>query len=412
MSSRRAGVGSLPTSRTSAARLMRIGGAWAALLAFAWVGAAGAVVIDSGDGAGNTSPPTDDPGLANVGTIGTHAGVYLGNGWVLTANHIASADLVIAGQTFKEVAGSKLRLTTPGVGLADLKLLKFDGAPALPAVNIATARPPNGNAVLVMYGRGRNRGAATSWQDTDGQTHDGYLVTTSGTLRWGNNKFEGAFPSPVLDTEAYLTLFDQSGGTSDECQAAQGDSGGGVFYKRFGSWELSGIMFATYPYPDQPANMVLYGNGTVVADLSVYRAEILGVINTPTCSDGLDDDGDGLTDFPADPGCSAADDDDERDAALVCDNGIDEDGDGLVDWPADPGCDDSLDPSEHSSALLCDDGLDNEGDGLTDFPEDPECTSPTSPNEGPAPYVPVTSGLGSGLLMAAVGAFGGRRAQP
>ena len=60
------------------------------------------------------------------------------------------------------------------------------------------------------------------------------------------------------------------------------------------------------------------------------------------CSDGIDNDGDGLTDFPADPGCANADDNDEANAppppAAQCSDGIDNDGDGLTDFPADPGC--------------------------------------------------------------------------
>jgi len=404
---------STPDSPTRGVRVARIarGLALAAALLCVAVGPARAVLIGPGNGTQNTSadPPADDPGLANVGTIGFHAGVYLGNRWVLTANHIAAADIQIAGQTFSEVPGSKHRLTTPGVGLADLKLIKFDGDPGLPSPNIATS-PPNPNSVVLMYGNGRNRLSATTWQDPGGASHEGYQTGGGIALRWGDNRVAGSIAGSQVGTESYYTIFDQTGGTTSECQVVQGDSGGAAFYKRQGTWELSGIMFATLPYEEQPLDLALYGNGSVIADLSVYRAEILGVINTPTCSDGLDDDGDGLTDYPADPGCSSANDDDERDAALVCDNGVDEDGDGLFDWPADPGCDDSLDTSEHSSSLLCDDGLDNEGDGFTDFPADPECTSPTSPNEGPAPYVPVTSGLGSGLLMLLVGAMGGRRA--
>lgn len=38
----------------------------------------------------------------------------------------------------------------------------------------------------------------------------------------------------------------------------------------------------------------------------------------PVCSDGLDNDGDGLIDFPADKGCTAADDGDETDPAPKC----------------------------------------------------------------------------------------------
>lgn len=38
----------------------------------------------------------------------------------------------------------------------------------------------------------------------------------------------------------------------------------------------------------------------------------------PVCSDGLDNDGDGLIDFPADKGCSSANDGDETDPAPLC----------------------------------------------------------------------------------------------
>lgn len=55
------------------------------------------------------------------------------------------------------------------------------------------------------------------------------------------------------------------------------------------------------------------------------------------CADGQDNDGDGLIDFPADPGCFAADDSNETDPA-VCSDGKDNDGDGLIDFPSDKGC--------------------------------------------------------------------------
>src|SRR5690606_27962279 len=54
--------------------------------------------------------------------------------------------------------------------------------------------------------------------------------------------------------------------------------------------------------------------------------------------------GDGLVDFPDDPGCETASDQSEADACPSgpgcpqCGNGADDDGDGLVDFPADPGC--------------------------------------------------------------------------
>jgi len=54
------------------------------------------------------------------------------------------------------------------------------------------------------------------------------------------------------------------------------------------------------------------------------------------CSDGADNDGDTFTDL-ADPGCLGLDDSSEL-SSSVCDNGVDDDMDGLADYPDDPDC--------------------------------------------------------------------------
>src|SRR5262249_29538509 len=51
----------------------------------------------------------------------------------------------------------------------------------------------------------------------------------------------------------------------------------------------------------------------------------------PACSDGIDTDCDALTDWPANPGCTATDDDDEH-GDLECDDGIDNDHDGHANF--------------------------------------------------------------------------------
>ena len=108
----------------------------------------------------------------------------------------------------------------------------------------------------------------------------------------------------------------------------------------------------------------------------------LGAFETGSgCSDGLDNDGDGLADFPDDPGCDSASDFSEKSAALVCDDGIDNDSDGGMDFDpatfANPG-DESTDPAgqgdpvcksptfnrEHSQ---CQDGVENDGDEKMDY---------------------------------------------
>jgi hypothetical protein len=62
----------------------------------------------------------------------------------------------------------------------------------------------------------------------------------------------------------------------------------------------------------------------------------IGVVPLSECGNGLDDDGDGLTDHGAgnDPGCNGPDWNTESPA---CDDGIDNDGDGAVDWDGGPG---------------------------------------------------------------------------
>ena len=124
-----------------------------------------------------------------------------------------------------------------------------------------------------------------------------------------------------------------------------------------------------------------------------------GPFDSPTCTDGLDNDCDGLTDA-ADPDC--------EELPEVCDNGADDNGNGLIDCE-DPQCDgvtfgacDTNNPGVCSAGTLtcdgtaigpvctqdqaagtegpfgdatCGDGLDNDCDGLTDA-DDPDCDEP------------------------------------
>jgi len=71
-------------------------------------------------------------------------------------------------------------------------------------------------------------------------------------------------------------------------------------------------------------------------------------VEEPQCIDGLDNDGDGKVDFPADPGCTDQEDNDETDEPVEqpqCNDGIDNDNDTLVDLH-DPGCSDENDDDE------------------------------------------------------------------
>jgi hypothetical protein len=74
-------------------------------------------------------------------------------------------------------------------------------------------------------------------------------------------------------------------------------------------------------------------------------------VGSGICADGLDNDGDGQYDAPADPGCASASDTNEKSSAQ-CDNGLDDDGDGWIDrredGTGDPQCSSLTDGSEFS----------------------------------------------------------------
>lgn len=93
------------------------------------------------------------------------------------------------------------------------------------------------------------------------------------------------------------------------------------------------------------------------------------------CSDGIDNDGNGLIDYPNDAlACESAADDDES-YAYQCKDGVDNDGDGTCDFngcngmPKDPSCTSDVDNDETYPAQ-CNDGVDNDNDDKIDFCKD------------------------------------------
>lgn len=105
---------------------------------------------------------------------------------------------------------------------------------------------------------------------------------------------------------------------------------------------------------------------TVMAVMDRVRIEDLGFdpfhVDQEVCSNGVDDDEDGLIDCMDVEDCASRCADFE-----VCDDGIDNDGDGLFDL-SDPYCEDFTVVYDE----VCWDGVDNDRDGFTDL-EDGDC---------------------------------------
>jgi hypothetical protein len=107
-----------------------------------------------------------------------------------------------------------------------------------------------------------------------------------------------------------------------------------------------------------------------------------GSIGVTQCADGLDNDGNGDIDYPADiTGCSSASDNDESlPPPPECSDTVDNaDAEDLKADAADPGCYtggvyDPDDNDETNTLPQCSNFFDDDGDGNVDYPEDTGCS--------------------------------------
>ena len=247
-----------------AARVAR--GCAAALLALGLP--ARALVVDGDPEAALREPAPGSP-VASVAKLGGTSGVYLGRGWVITAGHVGAGEIALGSASYPPVPGSWRPLRGDGPAPPDLGVFRVDPAPGLPPLEIPRKGPGVGEALLLVA-CGQGRGERIEWEG-----RAGFRWEPVNARRWGRNRVAATgleIPGSGVSTAAFATLF--SPGEPEEAQAALGDSGGGAFVLRAGSWQLAGVLFAVENHPGQPPHTSLEGNASFAADLSRYRDEI------------------------------------------------------------------------------------------------------------------------------------------
>lgn len=255
-----------------------------------------AVVILSG--AANSTPPADpadDPGFANVGvsSSGGASVTYLGNRWILTANHVTINNdlnpIRFGGFSSRIVDNSKVRLLNSNGSGADLALYRLVDDPHLPSLYISKTTPAIGTSV-VMIGNGRTRGAPLD----DGS---GFMIDASrNTIRWGTNVVSGAGyweNSGFGVGRAFHTTFDNLGPNSNEAQASRGDSGGAAMFYDGTIWQLAGIMYLG----SDDTSPLLFSDESSFVDLKYYRDQIMTLYAASLPTVRGDASNDGLVDF-------------------------------------------------------------------------------------------------------------------
>ena len=265
---------------------------------------------------GDVANPANDAPWANVIQFGVNnaSGVYLGNGYILTANHvnpIPDSFFINGVSCNRDTAFEPMQVTEdvlptgfPGtiqkpvtdvIDFVDLKLVKVLNPPAMTTLPInyytGTIGGPTsdlgGTSVLIGCGVGKGSIVTDGWNWGGGGTY---------AKRWGTNSAGGY---KVAGTSTYFeslyTIFNATVG--DESQIAVGDSGSGLF-KKFGTtWKLTGVASAVSTVGSalySPSDASFFVRMSKYAHLLRYENWANTKLGSPTAAVTADPDKDGL----------------------------------------------------------------------------------------------------------------------
>ena len=249
---------------------------------------AAALVVESGltnnDESSLLAVYSDFPYWSNVGEVGTNgSGVYLGNGWVVSAAHVNTpgTDRAITLDGVKYDMNQVAVLDNPNVpgtltSQADLKLFKLKNNLVLnlPGVFLASTRRTVGEEVVMI---------GTGFITTEPDGPAPFDIGTDRAKLWGQNKVNQVWDGIANTNDpmvknilgrrviTFNTRFDQpSIGLPHEAQASPGDSGGGTFVLEEGAWKLAGVFHAV----NGTTGRASYGDTTFITEIPLYADQI------------------------------------------------------------------------------------------------------------------------------------------
>src|SRR5579859_1026165 len=136
-------------------------------------------VIDASSST-NTSPPADGAPWNNIGQVNGASGIYVGNGWALTAVHVGPGDILFNGTVFA-YDGSSHRLTNSDGTGTDMVMFHLKGVPAIPRVVLATSTPAALSTVDIIA-----CGHIAGSPQTSMFPYTGFYWSPGGYKSWGN----------------------------------------------------------------------------------------------------------------------------------------------------------------------------------------------------------------------------------
>jgi hypothetical protein len=217
--------------------------------------AGSALAIIPADRSPNTVAPAAMNVYDNVGRIGAGSGVYIGNGYVLTATHVTGSTIDLAGASHG-ISKVKTFVRKSNNYASDVSLYRLSEPASvshLPAIALATSTPTRGSDVLMVG---------------TGDTGNGTRAKSWATSSIASNNFDTLVSGRHVEG---MKLVYNAG--ADNGQAAAGDSGGAVFSLVDGRYVLTGLMHALYDgnYDDDFTD---FGDGTIASDLSKYAGQL------------------------------------------------------------------------------------------------------------------------------------------